>query len=176
MSPGAQWNLVRVAGALLGVGVAATLLVVSRPGAAVAPVPASVRFALAPVGELEVTPAPPRPALVARGLRPGGPRASGYFELRNQTGEELSVRLKAATDSSSLDGLLKVEVRAGDRLLTDTTLQGLGLHPPELRLASGERARLRLAAWLPADVLSGYEGARVEVTLVPAPRSVGVPR
>lgn len=173
MSPGAQRNLVRAAGALLGVGLALTLLAVSRPGAAVAPAPASVRFLLAPVGELEISPAPPRPALAARGLRPGGPRASGQFELRNQTGEELVVRLGAATDSSSLDGLVKVEIRAGDRLLTETTLQGLGLHPAKLRLASGQRARLRLAAWLPVDVLTGYEAAQVEVTLIPTAHTVG---
>ena len=170
MEPRAQRNLARLAGALLGVGLAVALLVASRPGAAISPAPASVRFELAPRGELETTPAPPRPVLVARGLRPAGPRAGAALAIRNQTGEALALALRAKADTTALDGLLRLRLREGARVLADTTLEGLGLRPARLRLGSGQRARLRLEAWLPAEVLSGYEGARVEVSLEPALR------
>lgn len=173
MEPRAQRNLARTVGALLGVGLAAVLLLASRPDAAVSPAPASVRFEVAPSGELETTPAAPRPVLVARDLRPAGPRFATGFAVRNQTGEPLALALRAEADTTALDGLLRLRVREGRRVLTDTTLEGLTLRPARLRLGSGQRARLRLEAWLPADVLSGYEGVSVDVSLEPALRRVG---
>ena len=175
MNPSAQRNVARAAGGLLGVCLAAALLLASRPSANAAPFPASVRVVVAPTGELEVVPPPPRPALAGHALRPGGPRASGGFLIRNQTGGELAVALKAEADSTTLNGLLRVRVRSGSRVLADTTLEGLELRPIGLRLASGQRARLKLEAWLPRDVLSGYEGSEVEVSLSPQPRRVGEP-
>lgn len=150
-----------------------TLLLVSRPGAAGAGAPAAVSFEIAPVGELEVVPPSPRPVLEARSLRPGGPRAGGLFTVRNQTGESLAVALRVEPDSTALNGLLEVRVRSGGRLLSESSLESLRVRPIRLRLASGERARLRLEAWLPAEVLSGYEGALVDVTLMPQLRSLG---
>jgi hypothetical protein len=175
MNPSAQRNVARAAGALLGVCLAAALLLASRPGAHAAPFPASVRVVVAPTGELEVAPPPPRPALVGTGLRPGGPRASGGFLIRNQTGGELAVALRADADSTALNGLLRVRVQSGGHPLAETSLEGLELHPIRLRLASGQRVRLGLEAWLPGDVLSGYEGSEVEVSLTPQLRRVGGP-
>jgi hypothetical protein len=149
------------------------LLLVSRPGAAGAGAPAAVGFAIAPVGELEVAPAPPRPLLEARSLRPGGPRASGAFTIRNQTGENLAVALRAEVDSTALNGLLEVRVRGDGRLLAESSLEGLRVRPIQLRLASGQRTRLGLEAWLPARVLDGYQGALVDVTLTPHLRTLG---
>lgn len=163
----------RAAGALLGLALAVTLLLVSRPGAAGAGAPAAVSFAIAPVGELEVVPSPPRPVLEARSLRPGGARASGAFSVRNQTGEDLAVALRAEADSTALNGLLRVRVRSGGRVLADSTLEGLRVRPIRLWLASGQRARLRLEAWLPGQVLDGYEGALVDVALTPSLRVLG---
>jgi hypothetical protein len=167
MSANAHRNVARAAGALLGICLAVALLLVSRPDAAGAPLPASVRIAVAPVGELEIAPAPPRAALVANALRPGGRPARGAFTARNQTGEDLTVVLQADADSTALNGLLGVRVGAGNGPVEQTTLEGLRLHPIRLRLDSGQRTRLRLEAWLPAEVLSGYEGRQVEVTLTP---------
>lgn len=150
-----------------------TLLLVSRPGAAGAGAPATVSFAIAPMGELEVTPAPPRPVLAVRSLRPGGPRASGAFTVRNQTGEDLAVALKVKPDSTALNGLLEVRVRSAGRLLSESSLESLRVRPIRLRLASGQRAGLSLEAWLPAEVLDGYEGALVDVTLTPQLRTLG---
>lgn len=173
MNPSAQRNLARAAGALLGVALAVTLLIASRPGAAGAGAPAAVDFTAAPVGELELVPPPPKPVLEARSLRPGGPRASGEFTLRNQTGEDLAVALRAEVDSTALNGLLEVRVRSGGRLLAESTLESLRVRPIHLRLASGQRARLDLEAWLPAQVLDGYEGALVDVTLTSQLRVLG---
>lgn len=173
MNPSAQRNLARAAGALLGLALAVTLLLVSRPGAAGAGAPAAVRVAVAPAGELEVSPSPPRPVLEARSLRSGGPPAGGTFQVRNQTGEDLSVALRAEVDSTALNGLLEVRVRSGGHLLAESTLEGLRVRPIQLRLASGQRARLSLEAWLPSQVLSGYEGALVDVTLTPHVRALG---
>lgn len=150
-----------------------TLLLVSRPGAAGAGAPAAISFAVAPVGELEVSPAPPRPVLEMRSLLPGGPRASGAFTIRNQTGEDLAVALRAEVDSTALNGLLEVRIRSDDRLLSESTLEGLRVRPIRLQLASGQRAQLSLEAWLPAQVLDGYEGALVDVTLAPHLRALG---
>ncbi len=71
MSSRSQRNLARAAGAALGIGLVVVLIGISRPGAAGSPLPAAVRFAVAPVGELEVDPASPRPVL-AGSVRPGG--------------------------------------------------------------------------------------------------------
>jgi hypothetical protein len=171
MNPSAQRNLARAAGALLGLTLAVTLLLVSRPGAVGAGAPAAVSVAIAPVGELEVTPPPPSPVLKTRSLRPGGPVAGGAFAVRNQTGENLVVALRADVDSTALNGLLEVRVRSGDRVLSESSLESLRVRPPRLRLASGERADLSIEAWLPTQVLEGYEGAIVDVTLTPRLRT-----
>jgi len=97
----------------------------------------------------------------------------GTFQVRNQTGEDLAVTLRAEVDSTALNGLLEVGVRSGGRLLAESTLEGLRVRPIKLQLASGQGARLTLEAWLPAQVLSGYEGALVDVTLTPHVRALG---
>jgi hypothetical protein len=173
MNPSAQRNLARAAGALLGLALAVMLILVSRPGAAGTGAPASLSVAIAPVGELEISPPPPRTLLEARALRPGGPPASGAFMVRNQTGESLAVALRAEPDSTALNGLLEVRVRSGERVLAESSLESLRVRPIQLRLASGQRARLSLEAWLPAQVLEGYEGALVDVTLTPQLRPLG---
>jgi hypothetical protein len=172
MSSGSQRNLARAAGAALGIGLVVVLLAVSRPGAAGSPLPAAVRFAVAPVGELEVDPAAPRPVL-ADSVRPGGPRAVGSFLVRNQTGDDLAVALEGVADSTELNGLLRLRVLIGTRLAADGTLEDLLRRPLRLQLGSGEGVRLRLEAWLPGSVLSGYEGALVEVSLDPASQVLG---
>jgi hypothetical protein len=168
-------NAVRTAGAILGLGLALALLVVSRPDAASSPLPATMRISVAPVGELEVTPPAPGPALVADSLLPGGRPALGTFRIRNQTGNRLGVRLRARSDSTALDGLVQVRISAGGRSLADTTLQGIELHPVSLALASGAGAELALEASISKDVLSGYEGRLVHVSLVPEIRTLRGP-
>jgi hypothetical protein len=173
MNPSAQRNLARAAGALLGLTLAVTLILVSRPGDAGAGAPASVSVTVAPAGELEISPPPPQPVLEVRSLRPGRPPASGAFAVRNQTGEDLGVALRAEVSSTALNGLLEVRVRSGERLLAESSLESLRVRPIRLQLASGQRAFLSFEAWLPAQVLEGYEGALVDVTLTPRLRQLG---
>lgn len=173
MNPSAQRNLARAAGALLGLTLAVMLLLVSRPGAVGAGAPAAVSVTIAPAGELEVLPPPPRPVLETRSLRPGGPVATGAFTVRNQTGEDFAVALRADVSSTALNGLLEVRVRSGERVLAESTLESLRVRPLQLRLASGERAQLSIEAWLPAQVLEGYEGALADITLTPYLRTLG---
>ena len=111
--------------------------------------------------------------LETRSLRPGGPAAAGAFTVRNQTGETLSVALRADISSTELNGLLEVRVRSGSRVLSESTLESLRVRPPRLQLASGQRARISLEAWLPTQVLEGYEGTLVDVTLTPQVRALG---
>jgi hypothetical protein len=166
-------NAWHISGALLGLALALALIVISRPGAAGSPLPAALRVSLVPTGELEASPAPPKPLLVANALRPGGPAATAGFQLRNQTGTDLSVSLRAKSGSSALNGLLRIRLEAEGKALAATTLQGLSLRPATLDLASGGRRRLRITAWIPRQVLSGYEGRLVPVSLVPALRPLG---
>ncbi|HVX32321.1 MAG TPA: hypothetical protein VHA80_04200 [Solirubrobacterales bacterium] len=168
-----QKKLAAAAGAIVGVAFAVALLIASRPGAAGSPLPAALRVSMAPGGALEVTPAPPRPLLDGRSLRPGGRPATADFRLRNQTGSTLATTLVAKADSTALDGLLRVRILAGGAPLADTTLQGIELHPPTLRLRSGEARRLRLDAWIPGGILAGWQGRLVQVTLRPRVRPIG---
>jgi hypothetical protein len=172
MSSRSQGTLARAAGAALGIGLVVLLLGTSHPGAAGSPLPAAVRFAVAPVGELEVDPVAPRPVL-ADSVRPGGRRATGSFLVRNQTGDALAVALGGVADSTELNGLLRLRVLIGTRLVTDGTLEDLLRRPLRLQLGSGQSVRLRLEAWLPGSVLSGYEGTLVEVSLDPASEVLG---
>jgi hypothetical protein len=168
-----QRGLIRLAGATVGIGITLVLIVLSLPGAVSSPLPASVIFRVAPVGELEVTPAAPGPVLVASDLRPAAPTTRGGFQMRNQTGSELSIGLRASADSTNLNGLLRVRLIVAGGSLADTTLEGLHRHPAQVTLASGQEAQVRLEAWLPSDVLSGYEGSFVRVSLVPEVSAAG---
>ena len=160
-------NAARAAGAILGIGVALALVLVSLPAVSSSPLPATVRVSMAPVGELEVTPAPPSPVLLAGALRPGGAAAQAEFQVRNQTGSDLRVVLRTGVDSTALDGLLRFRLSDEGRALADTTLQGMRQRPLSLRLRSGARARLRIRVWIPGEVLDGFEGRLVHVSLLP---------
>ena len=107
------------------------------------------------------------------GKRPGGKKAGAAFSVRNQSGAKLAIEFHAGADSTELDGLLRVRLSAAGRTLADTTLQAMRQRPVGIELASGGLARMRVAVWLPADVLAGYEGRMVHVTLVPQVRAVG---
>jgi hypothetical protein len=165
-------NVARVAGAILGLGIALAVLLASRPGAVDSPLPTTVRVAIAPVGELEVTPTPPDPIFFADSLLPGRPPTGREFQIRNQTGSDLAIGLTTTADSTALNGLLRLKLSANGRPLADTTLQGMRQRPVDLDLASGARSRLRLEAWIPKNVLGGYEGRLVRVSFIP---NVGIP-
>lgn len=159
-------NVARAAGAAVGVVAAVAFLVAARPAARIAPLPASVKVTLAPPGTLAVTPAPPAPLLDATRLSPGGAHAVASFAVRNQSGITLRIGLRGTPDSHSLDGLVRVRITSGKTLVADTTLQGLRHGTTvTLPIRSGAERRLRLVAWIPGVVTSGYEGRIVNVSL-----------
>jgi hypothetical protein len=161
---------IRIAGVLLGAGVAVALLLAARPSESFARLPASVGFTIPATGELAVTPAPGRPFLLARALTPDGPPASARVTVRNQTGETLAVGFRAEAGARQLDGLLRVRLRAGDRTLANTTLQGLRNGSATVRLPSGAARSITLEAWIP-DGTNDYEGRHADVELTPTLRT-----
>jgi hypothetical protein len=163
----------RVAGALVGAGVALALLIAARPSASFARLPASASFTIPASGELAVTPPAGRPLLVARALTPGGASATASFTVRNQTGSMLELRFRARAGAHELDGLLHIRLRAGDRTLASTTLQGLRHGSSAgVRLRPGAARSISLEAWIP-DATDEYEGRDVDVELTPTLRARG---
>jgi hypothetical protein len=161
-------TLARVAGVVLGAGLAAFVLIAARPSANVSRLSASVRFSLPVTGELEVTPAPPRPVMAARALTPGARRAAASFSVRNQTGATLAVGFRARAAVRDLDGLLRIRLTTGGRTLADTTLQGLRHGSVSgVRLRPGAQRRVGVQAWIPNGIGDGYEGRSVAVELTP---------
>ena len=161
-------TIARVLAAAIGAALVIALVAMARPAGGHGGVrAAALRFTAEPDGAVAVTPAAPRALLASGPLRPGG-HADGTLRLRNQTGSRLAVGLRAVPSSTALDGLARVRVLAGDRLLADTTLQVLRRGTPgRLRLAPGATARVRILASIPAGTETGYEGAHVAVRLVP---------
>jgi hypothetical protein len=158
----------RAIGAAIGFCLVAALIVAARPaGGHGGVLPASLRFTAALDGAVAAEPAAPKPLLVSGPLRPGD-RAGGDFSLRNQTGETLAVRLRAQPTSTALDGIAQVRLRNRGATIFEGTLQTLreGTAEP-VRLRPGRAARVRVTAWISADVETGYEGRNVAVALEP---------
>jgi hypothetical protein len=164
-------TIAHVLAAAIGAGLVIALVAMARPaGGRGGVAAAALRFTAAPDGAVALTPAAPRALLASGPLRPGD-HAAGTLRLRNQTGSRLAVGLRAEPSSTALDGLARVRVVAGGRVLADNTLQMLRRGTPgRLRLAPGAGTRVRVVASIPADAESGYEGARVAVRLVPEHR------
>jgi hypothetical protein len=151
---------VKRTGVALGIALVGAVVLAFRVPDGSGTLGADVIFSVSPTGELGVSPA--GPFVNATGLRPGG-ELSGGFELVNQTGRPLAVRLRALPDSRDLDRLLHVELRAGNakRPVFAGRLGLLRARTKPFRLTSGEKRRLRLRAWLPAGLKAGYAG-RIE--------------
>jgi hypothetical protein len=165
-------TLARVAGALLGVGLAVFLLTAARPTRSFSSLPARASFAVAVTGELSVRPQAPRPLLAATALAPGAAPARGSAVVRNQTGGTLAVGFRAQAAVHDLDGLLRVRVSAEGKVLADTTLQGLRDGTvTALDLPSGAEGHVAVETWIPAAITDGYQGLNVAVTLVPTVRA-----
>jgi hypothetical protein len=138
----------------------------ARPSANASGSTAGVSFTVPLSGEVRVTPPAPRPVLVAGRLKASGPRASGRFEVQNQTGRTLGLRFRAIRSSSGLDRFLRVRLSASGRLLANTTLGDLRHASRPLRLPPGVNRMIGVRAWIPANVSDGYEGQQVDVSLV----------
>jgi hypothetical protein len=153
----------RLAGILLGVGLAAVALVAWRVPRGERTLGADVRMEALQTGPVGV--APLQPFLAKPSLLPGA-AVSGSVTLRNQTGVPLALRLRALPSTRDLNRMLVVKVSAGARALYDGSLEGLrtsGTGP--LRLRSGQAQRVQVRASLPASLKSGYQGRIVDITL-----------
>jgi hypothetical protein len=168
MSASAADRFTRAIGAAIGLGLVAALIVAARPAAGHGGVlPASLRFTAELDGAVMVEPAAPRPLLASGSMRPGS-HASGAMTIRNQTGETLAVRLRAKPSSTALDGTAQVRLVSDSQVLADGTLQALRQGSAGvLRLRPGASAPVRVLAWIPAEVETGYEGRHVAVGLEP---------
>jgi hypothetical protein len=143
------------------------IVVAARPSADLAGAPATVRFTVPASGELAVTPLAPDPVLVADRLRPGSPRATGRFEVQNETGQTIALSFRPDASSTALDALVRLRVSAAGRPLIDTTLQGARRTGSALRLPSGAVRQIEMQAWMPRNAGGAYEGRQVDVSLVP---------
>jgi hypothetical protein len=153
-------SYVRLAGLAAGMALMAVVVLAFRVPDGTGTLGADVIFAVSPTGELGVS--RPGPFMSATGLRPGG-MFGGRFDVANQTGKRLAVRLRALPDSRDLDRLLVVDVRAGDAAhpLYTGPLGGLRAKTRAFRIESGRTRELRIRASLPAAVSGGYAG-RIE--------------
>lgn len=125
-----------------------------------------------PTGELQITPA--GPVFFANGLTPGqsGHGALGAFEVRNRTGSTLDVRLRALPSSHTVDGSLRVEIRAGTTQVFSGDVGELRTWTGSaIRLASGASEAISIRAWL-APGATRYEG-RQDVSLLFLSSAVG---
>jgi len=163
-----------VAGPAFAVGLLAAVLAVAGWRVDSVPATGALDVRLGVVGSPEVAVAAADPVLRGRGLRPRGNAARGSLVVRNQTGATLAVGLRASAQDTDVDAALMVEVRAGDRTLTATTLGRLrGGSAATTTLAPGASRRLSVAVWVRAGAPSGYQGRSETVTLEPTMRVVG---
>ena len=164
----------RLLGGLVGTGLAAVVLIGARPTPDFPRLPATIRLEVPVTGEIEATPAAPRPVLASRSLTPDAKPRVGTFRIRNQTGWVLRVGFRAHGSAEGLEGLVRIRLGAGGRPFADTTLQGLR-HGSErgVLVPSGGSRRISIRAWIPGDVGDGYEGRRADVSLVPVVRAAG---
>ncbi|MDX6587480.1 MAG: hypothetical protein QOI31_1953 [Solirubrobacterales bacterium] len=161
-------NTSRALGAFAGIALAGSMVASARPSSEVQSLPARVSVSVPFSGELEPEPAAPHPVLNSVSLEPGASRALTNFDLRNQTGEKLAIGFKADGADSAMDGLLRIRLSSAGAVLADTTLQGLRAgSEPGLALHPGESAEIDVSVWIPAEIETGYESRRADLSLVP---------
>ena len=125
---------------------------------------AEVRMTAMPPGEVMVDPT--SPFLVGRRLQPGGEDAAGELRVRNIAPRAVEVQLRVLPSSRDLDRLLRVELTAGGRTLSEGTLAELRSWTTQgVRLEDGEQRTLEARAWLPEGAAGDHEGVNLDVTL-----------
>lgn len=121
---------------------------------------ADVVFIAAPTGELGVSPV--GAFLTGTALVPSS-ESHGHLSVTNQTGQRLSVLVRALPESRDLDDVLRVEIASGGTRVFAGTLGDLrrGAAVP---VDAGATAPLDFRAWLPETLRSGYQGRVVSVS------------
>jgi hypothetical protein len=142
----------RIAGMVIGVGLAIVLIASGRPAAGGGALGAEVSFYANQTGELAISPPGPEDFLRERALMPGGSEAAGEFDVTNQAGGSLELRLSAVGSDRALDDELQVEISSDGRELAGGLLGEL--EEPTgapLVLAPGDSATVNVEASLSGD-------------------------
>jgi hypothetical protein len=166
----------RISGCVLGVLLAAAFLIGSRPAMGGQALGAEVSVTANPTGELSVTPAAPTPVLHERAIKPGEVPVSGTLELRNQTGEALSVQIGALTSAHELDDSLQVEFRSGSEMLRSGPVGGMrapGGTP--LLLEAGAAVPLTASVSLAEGAPNGWEAVLADIGVIFTVQPAGAP-
>jgi hypothetical protein len=153
---------IRTAGIATGLALAALMVLAFRVPASSQSLGAGVRFEAVAPGEVHV----PRTGafLKVGGLKPGGRSARATLPVRNVTRGPVDVRLRARVGNHDLDRAVHVQLRAGGRTFSSTTLAGLRQWTKPLRLNKAEERVVRVRAWIPAGT-GDTIGRRVAVDL-----------
>ncbi len=155
----------RVIGFLLGIGVAASIVVASRIPEGAGVLGTDVRVVVAPTGELAVKPT--GIVLEGTGLTPASDPVGGAVQVLNQTGTVLDVRLRGIADVPGLGRMLWISVTGphGEEVylgalegFRDWSAVGVTLRP-------GAWRTFRFEAWVPGGVGPGYAGRMAQVDL-----------
>lgn len=155
----------RVIGFVLGIGVAMSIIAAEKIPAGAGSLGADVHIVAAPTGELAMKPS--GLVLEGTGLTPATDHAVGSFDVTNQTGSILDIRLRGIPDAAGLDHTLWISVTGPD---DDQIYRGaLGdfrawTHAT-FSLRPGQSGTLELEAWVPGDVGPGYAGHMAQVDL-----------
>jgi hypothetical protein len=158
------WTIppIRTTGIASGLALAALLVLAFRVPASGQSLGAGIRITAVAPGELHV---PGTDAFLEAGrLMPGGKPARATLHLTNVTRGPVDVRLRARMASHELDRAMRVELRAGGRMLASSTLAGLRRWTRSLRLERAEERTVRVQAWIPAGT-DDTTGRRVAVQL-----------
>jgi hypothetical protein len=153
---------IRTAGIASGLALAALLVLAFRVPASSELLGAGVRFTAMAPGEVHV----PRTEtfLKVGKLTPGGKPARATLPLTNVTRGPVDVRLRARMASHDLDRAVRVELRAGGRVLASGTLAGLRRWTRPLRLERAGERSVQVRAWIPAGT-EDTAGRHAAVTL-----------
>ena len=128
----------RVAGVLLGAGVALALLIAARPSASFARLPASANFTIAVSGELAVTPSAGRPLLRRPGADARRRSRDGELHRSQPDGRDARGRLPRPCRRARARRAAAHPSARRRQDARDTTLQGLrNGRAPRVRLRSG---------------------------------------
>jgi hypothetical protein len=153
---------IRTVGIATGLAFAALLVLAFRVPASSQSLGAGVRITAMAPGEVHV---PRTDAFLKVGkLTPGGQPARAELPVRNVTRGPVDVRLRARMATHDLDRAVRVELRAGGRVLASGTLAALRRWTRPLRLERADERTVRVRTWIPAGT-ENTAGRRVAVNL-----------
>ena len=157
--PGPMWL-----GLGLGAVVALSGVLASRIPGGDGTLGADVRVFSAPSAGVSISPS--GLVLTAPQLRPGKGDRSAGLQVSNRLAGKVLIRVRAATSTGGLDGLLWIQIEDGGGVMFRGPVGQLRSWTQTAALfGPGEGRSLRVTTWLPGTVRAGYEGVTTDVTL-----------